>query len=122
MRSRRPSECSGTFAARSLRFSDRISRTFALCHAFAIGRAVHMYDNREDVAKSQFVSISAGKLPCIQCCMTFISSPDDMLPLRSVMIQSEPTTTRNTMSTPNASARTLLVLSGAVVMCRKKTR
>jgi hypothetical protein len=59
-----------------------------------------------------------------QCCICkFISSGGDiMLPLRSVMIQTDPTTIRNTMSTPNASARTLLVLSGAVVMCRKKTR
>jgi hypothetical protein len=59
----------------------------------------------------------------IQCCIRFIDSADIiMLVFRSVMIQSDPTTTRNTMSTPNASARTLLVLSGAVVMCRKKTK
>ena len=38
------------------------------------------------------------------------------------MIHSEPPITRTTISTPNASAITLLVLSGPVVMCRKNTR
>ena len=38
------------------------------------------------------------------------------------MIHSEPPTTRKTISTPKASASTLLVLSGPVVMWRKKTR
>jgi len=38
------------------------------------------------------------------------------------MIHSDPPTTKVTMSTPNASASTLLVLSGPVVMCRKNTR
>lgn len=38
------------------------------------------------------------------------------------MIQMDPPITRKTMSTPNASARTLLVLSGPVVMCRKKNK
>ena len=38
------------------------------------------------------------------------------------MIQSEPAITSATIRTPNASASTLLVLSGAVLMCRKKTR
>ena len=53
----------------------------------------------------------------------FISSGGGiMLSFRFVMIQSEPTTTKNTMRMPNASASTLLVLSGPVVMCRKKTR
>src|SRR6476661_10500821 len=42
--------------------------------------------------------------------------------LISAMIHMEPATTTKTMSTPNANARTLLVLSGPVVMCRKKTR
>ena len=36
--------------------------------------------------------------------------------LPDLMIQSEPATTRVTMRTPKASARMLLVLSGAVVM------
>ncbi len=38
------------------------------------------------------------------------------------MIHSEPPITRNTISKPNASASTLLVLSAPVVMCRKNTR
>ena len=38
------------------------------------------------------------------------------------MIHSDPTITSMTISTPNASARTLLALSGPVVMWRKKTR
>src|SRR5262249_47773688 len=45
-----------------------------------------------------------------------------MWALRSLMIHSDPATTRNTMRMPNPSASTLFVLSGAVVMCRKKTR
>src|SRR5712672_31211 len=61
---------------------------------------------------------------CAQCCICkFISSaPGIMLSFKLDMIQRDPATTRKTMSTPNASASTLLVLSGAVVMCRKKTR
>ena len=61
---------------------------------------------------------------CAQCCICkFISSAGHiMLSFRLVMIQSDPTTTRNTMRMPNASASTLLALSGPVVMCRKKTR
>src|SRR6476661_2226125 len=42
--------------------------------------------------------------------------------LISAMIHMEPATTTKTMSAPHASARTLLVLSGPVVMCRKNTR
>ena len=59
-----------------------------------------------------------------QCCICkFICSPDGIMSsFKSAMIHSEPATTRITMSTPNASASTLLVLSGPVVMCRKKTR
>lgn len=59
-----------------------------------------------------------------QCCICkFIRSCDGIkLSFRFVMIQSDPTTTRKTMSMPNASASTLLVLSDPVVMCRKKTR
>ena len=38
------------------------------------------------------------------------------------MIHSDPATTRNTISTPNATASTLFVLSGPVPMCRKNTR
>src|SRR5258708_33227988 len=45
-----------------------------------------------------------------------------MLWLRFAMIQSDPPITRNTIRTPNASASTLLVLLGPVVMCRKNTR
>jgi hypothetical protein len=50
------------------------------------------------------------------------SSGDIILAFRLAMIRSEPATTKVTMSTPNASTGTLFVLSGAVVMCRKKTR
>ena len=39
-----------------------------------------------------------------------------------VMIDSVPTISNVTISRPKASASTLLVLSGPVVMCRKKTR
>ena len=45
-----------------------------------------------------------------------------MLAFMWLMMNSEPATTRNTMSTPKASAITLLVLSGPVVMWRKNTR
>src|SRR5215831_886778 len=55
-------------------------------------------------------------------CRSISSRPGIRVLLRSVMIYSEPATTRNTISTPNASASTLLVLSGPVVMWRKKTR
>ena len=60
----------------------------------------------------------------LQCCIciSISSAGGIMLSFRSAMIHSEPTTTRITMSTPNASASTLLVLSGPVVMCRKNTR
>ena len=59
-----------------------------------------------------------------QCCICkFMSSgPGIMLAFRFVMIQSDPPITRITMSIPKANASTLLVLSGPVVMCRKKTR
>ncbi len=60
-----------------------------------------------------------------QCCiLMFIGSADgiSMLAFISAMIHIEPATTTNTMSTPKASASTLLVLSGPVVMCRKNTR
>src|SRR6476661_5465981 len=52
-----------------------------------------------------------------QCCICkFIRSCDGIkLSFRFVMIQSDPTTTRKTMSMPNASASTLLVLSDPVV-------
>src|SRR6516225_10183610 len=43
-----------------------------------------------------------------------------MLLLRLAMIQTEPVMTRNTISTPKARARILLVLSGPVPRCRKK--
>jgi hypothetical protein len=39
-----------------------------------------------------------------------------IFPLKLAMITSDPARTRNTISIPNASARTLLVLSGPVVM------
>ncbi|SUJ26223.1 Uncharacterised protein [Sphingomonas paucimobilis] len=38
------------------------------------------------------------------------------------MIQIDPSSTSVTINTPNSSASTLLLLSGPVVMCRKKTR
>ncbi len=55
-------------------------------------------------------------------CMFIMPAGGIMLPFRFVMIKSEPATTKVTMSKPNASASTLFVLSGPVVMCRKKTR
>ena len=42
-----------------------------------------------------------------------------MFSFKLAMITSDPTRTSNTMSTPNASARMLLVLSGPVVMWRR---
>src|SRR3982074_34494 len=45
-----------------------------------------------------------------------------MLWLRFAMIHSDPPISRMTIRTPKASASTLLVLSGPVVMCRKNTR
>src|ERR1700722_1047578 len=58
-----------------------------------------------------------------RCMCRFIRSPDGiMFVFRLAMIHTEPAITSKTMSTPNASASTLLVLSGPVVMCRKKTR
>src|SRR5690349_19905412 len=45
-----------------------------------------------------------------------------MFKLRLAMIQLEPPITRNTISTPKASAMILFVLSGPLPRCRKKTR
>jgi hypothetical protein len=45
-----------------------------------------------------------------------------MLLLRLAMIQIEPVMTRKTINTPNARARILFVLSGALPIWRKKTR
>jgi hypothetical protein len=70
-----------------------------------------------------FISQATAKRQC--CTGMVISSPDGvgiMFALRLAMIQSEPAITSATMSTPKASARTLLVLSGPVVMWRKNTR
>jgi hypothetical protein len=69
-----------------------------------------------------------ARLTCsalVQCCIIcmFITSDDGIrLSFRFVMITSEPPTTRSTTRMPKASASTLLVLSGAVVICRKNTR
>jgi hypothetical protein len=60
-----------------------------------------------------------------QCCiLMLIGSPDGivMFAFKSAMIHIVPATTTNTMRTPKASASTLLVLSGPLVMCRKNTR
>ena len=60
-----------------------------------------------------------------QCCiLMFIGSPDGiiMFAFISATIHIVPATTTNTISTPKASASTLLVLSGPLVMCRKNTR
>lgn len=55
-------------------------------------------------------------------CMCIGRSVDSgsMFWLKCVIAQIEPNTTRHTMSTPKASAITLLALSGSVVMCKKK--
>ena len=55
-------------------------------------------------------------------CISIMSAAGIMLPFRLAMITREPAITSRTMSTPNASASTLFVLSGPVVMCRKNTR
>ena len=60
-----------------------------------------------------------------QCCICkSISSADGIIMfwLRSAMIHTEPAITKTMISTPKASASTLLVSSGPLVMCRKKTR
>ena len=60
-----------------------------------------------------------------QCCIPMlIGAPDGiiMLAFISAMIHIVPATTTNTMRTPKASASTLLVLSGPLVICRKNTR
>ncbi len=56
-------------------------------------------------------------------CICMIWSIGIRLWLRLAMIQSDPPITRSTIRTPNASASasTVLVLSGPVVMCRKIT-
>src|SRR6516164_4066689 len=52
-----------------------------------------------------------------RCICKFISSVCGIkFSFKLAMITRDPARTRNTMSTPNASARTLLVLSGPVVM------
>src|SRR5258708_39454443 len=54
-------------------------------------------------------SIACGDLPC--CLARFISSGPGIKPsFRRAIIRSDPTTTRATSNTPNASAMTLLVL------------
>ena len=60
-----------------------------------------------------------------QCCiLMLIGAPDGiiMFTFISATIHIVPATTTNTMRTPKASASTLLVLSGPLVMCRKNTR
>jgi hypothetical protein len=59
-----------------------------------------------------------GVMSSGQCCICkFISSVcAAIFSFKLAMITSDPARTRNTMSTPNASARILLVLSGPVVM------
>jgi len=60
-----------------------------------------------------------------QCCiLMLIGAPDGiiMLSFISAMIHIVPATTTNAVRTPKASASALLVLSGPLVMCRKKTR
>src|SRR6185369_3628483 len=66
-------------------------------------------------------------VPCdpLQCCiLMLIGAPDGiiMFAFISATIHIVPATTTNTMRTPKASASTLLVLSGPLVMCRKNTR
>src|SRR5665213_951989 len=56
-----------------------------------------------------------------QRCISIIRGISIMLWFRFAMIHSEPAISRKTMSTPKASASTLLVLSGPVVMWRKNT-
>ena len=61
----------------------------------------------------------------LQCCiLMLIGAPDGiiMFAFISAVIHIVPATTTNTMRTPKASASTLLVLSGPLVMCRKNTR
>ncbi|MGY3423440.1 hypothetical protein ACVWZW_003915 [Bradyrhizobium sp. F1.13.4] len=65
--------------------------------------------------------------PCdaLQCCiLMLIGAPDGiiMFVFISATIHIVPAITTNTMRTPKASASTLLVLSGPLLMCRKNTR
>ena len=70
----------------------------------------------------------ACNAPCVAraaqfCIRMFIGAGDGiMLSFMSVTIHNVPATTTNTMSSPKASASTLFVLSGPVVICRKNTR
>ena len=95
-------------------------------HTFWIAKGLHNRDEAAIVCIHVLPDHRPSGWPCPSgqgCVCMFISSVGGiMLSFRFVMIQSDPATTRVTMSTPNASASTLLVLSGPVVMCRKKTR
>ena len=57
-----------------------------------------------------------------QRCISMMADAGIMFALRFAMIQSDPPTTSVTIKTPKASASTLLVLSGPVLMCRKNTK
>ena len=71
--------------------------------------------------------LDSYQYPCdaLQCCILMLIGASDgsiMFAFISAMIHIVPATTTNTMRTPKASASTLLVLSGPLVMCRKNTR
>jgi hypothetical protein len=70
---------------------------------------------------SLIAEVDAACLASQRCICKFTSSAGGiMLSFKLSMIHSDPMTTRITMSRPNASASTSLVLFGPVVMCRKK--
>jgi hypothetical protein len=87
---------------------------------------VRMSSKRHFMVFSQYSAATGASVSWreSQCCICkFISSGGIvMLSFRSVMIQSEPATTRITIRMPNPSASTLFVSSGPVVMCKKNTR
>jgi hypothetical protein len=68
--------------------------------------------------------LTAFARPLQRCICMLIGAGDGIIMfwLMSTMIHMVPATTTKTMRTPKASASTLLVLSGPLVMCRKNTR
>lgn len=80
-------------------------------HDTALAGCIPSLEHDDRPLAGQIVSLG-------QCCICkFISSVcAAIFSFKLAMITSDPASTRNTMSTPNASARILLVLSGPVVM------
>lgn len=90
------------------------------------GRAAEGHREKRRIGRSAFI---VGRLLQINiqgrwcyCCICIVWSMVVMFRFMFVMIHSEPAMINRTIRTPNASAMTLLLLSGPVVMWMKKTR